>query len=135
MGVSSCHTAEPGVPKASRGLAQGATKMKVPISPWNTPTPQALRDNGGVVSTPAQVRVSNLFMTFNKTQTSPHWRLIKESIGSEHSEVFTLRDCDQGVGMRRTGTQGQQGQAPLQTQSTGGLEERKSRREGMERHG
>lgn len=92
--------------------------MKVPISPWNTPTPQALRDHGGV-STPAQVRVSHLFMTFNKTQTSPHWRLIKESIGSEHSEALTLRDCDQGVGMR-TGTQGQQGQAPRMPRARAG---------------
>lgn len=44
MGVSSLCTAEPGVPKASLGLAEGGggTKMKVSMSLWNTPIPQAL---------------------------------------------------------------------------------------------
>lgn len=43
MGVSSLCTAEPGVPKASLGLAGGGgTKMKVSMSLWNTPIPQAL---------------------------------------------------------------------------------------------
>lgn len=30
-------------------------------------------------STATQEAINNLFMTFNKTQTSPHWHLIKQS--------------------------------------------------------
>lgn len=80
-------TAGPGVLRATLKLAKKekprlrfSSVLGVPAPPCHRPS----ADNGG--STLAQERINNLFMTFNKTQTSPHWRLIKESVSPEHSE-------------------------------------------------
>lgn len=75
-------TAGPGVLRATLKLA-GKEKPELRFSsvlgaPPPAPCHRPSADNGG--STLAQERINNLFMTFNKTQTSPHWRLIKESV-------------------------------------------------------
>lgn len=83
--VSGSGTAGRGVLRATLRLAkEGVPRLRLPsdlgVPPHIT---GALLKMGG--STPTQERINNEFMTFNKTQTSPHWRLIKESISPEHS--------------------------------------------------
>lgn len=53
-------------------------------------------------ATETQEVINNLFMTFNKTQTSPHWHLIKESVQRVGEEkcggaALTLSDWDLGA--------------------------------------
>lgn len=94
----------PGVLRATLGpTKEGPPTLRFPsvlrVPPHHGP-PQITAGAGGRGSTSAQERINNLFMTFNKTQTSPHWRLIKESVlstmgrqrewGTGHA--FTLRD-------------------------------------------
>lgn len=101
--VSGSGTTGRGVLRATLRLAkEGVPRLRFPsdlgVPPHITGT---LLKMGG--STPTQERINNEFMTFNKTQTSPHWRLIKASAlstqgrrvqekGGRRGVAFTLRD-------------------------------------------
>lgn len=78
-------TAGPGVLRATLGLAkEGSPRLRFPSVLGVPPTPQVSTDTAGGGSTPAQERINNSFMTFNKTQTLPHWHLIKQNVSPEH---------------------------------------------------
>lgn len=120
----------PGVLRATLGpTKEEPSVLRVP--PHHGP-PQITAGAGGRGSTSAQERINNLFMTFNKTQTSPHWRLIKESVLSTMGrqqeggtgDAFTLRDW----GPERV--RREEGEGPEHCQGGGG---KRGRREGMGR--
>lgn len=69
--------------RATPGLAQTRLPSVLGEPPSDLTGPLLIM--GGRRDTPAQERINNLFMTFNKTQTSPHWCLIKESLRPEHA--------------------------------------------------
>lgn len=88
---------------------------------------QALCQSRAVL--PPQEAINNLFMTFNKTQTSPHWHLIKER---GHPENEGRRDAGEALILsdwEHEGSPGKQAEAASQVQGrAGGNKEARSRR-------